>query len=73
MRERERRNEEGLFDTRPGGGDAGRMGGDAPESETRALQDEAQRLLQVGGAAIQRALSQDSEAFLRATRQRGGQ
>ena len=66
MKERERHDEERLFGGGPGDEDA-------PDPGTQALRDEAQRLLRVGGAAIERALSRDSQEFLRATRQRGGQ
>jgi hypothetical protein len=66
MKERERRDEERLLGDGPGPGDS-------PEPETQALRDEAQRLLRAGSAAIERALSHDSQEFLRATRQRGGQ
>ena len=66
MKERERHDDERLFGDGPGGSDA-------PDPETQALRDEAQRLLRAGSAAIERALSRDSEEFLRATRQRGGQ
>jgi hypothetical protein len=37
------------------------------------LRDEAERLLAAGGDLIERALSQDSTAFLAANRQEGGQ
>lgn len=38
-----------------------------------AARDEAERLFAAGDEAIERALSGDSEAFLAANRQRGGQ
>jgi hypothetical protein len=65
MKERERHDDDRL---RPGG-----AGAESPNPETGQLRDEAQRLLEAGSAAIHRALSSNSEEFLRATRQRGGQ
>lgn len=63
MRERERQHEQGP---QPGGG--------APASDNLvAIGDAVGRLLSAGDAAIERALSADSEAFLRANRQQGGQ
>jgi len=65
MRERERHDDERL---RPDGAGTEETGGQA-----EALRAEAARLLEAGGAAIQAVLSGNSEEFLRATRQRGGQ
>jgi len=49
-------------------------GGGVPESgNLAAIGDAAARLLAAGDAAINRALSSDSDAFLRANRQHGGQ
>jgi hypothetical protein len=60
MRERERQHE---HQPQPGGG--------APANDN--IGDAVGRLLAAGDAAIERALSADSEAFLRANRQQGGQ
>lgn len=38
-----------------------------------AVRDEAERFLRAADRAIERALSGDSEEFLRSTRQQGGQ
>lgn len=68
MRERERpptRRDSGNHDP-PAGGPAD--GGDIDR-----LRGEADRLLDAAEQAIARALSSDSEAFLQANRQRGGQ
>jgi len=63
MRERERQHEERQ-----------QPGGAAPGSDNLgAIGDAVGRLLTAGDAAIERALSSDSEAFLRANRQQGGQ
>jgi hypothetical protein len=55
----------------------GQSPGDNEEASTNKLQmarSEADRLLAAGDDAIQRALSgSDSEAFLRASRQQGGE
>jgi hypothetical protein len=63
MRERERQHEQLP---QPGGGDPG-------NGNLAAIGDTVGRLLAAGDAAIDRALSADSEAFLRANRQQGGQ
>ena len=65
MKARERQHEERE---RSPAGDA-EPGGD----NLAAIGDAAARLLAAGDAAIERALSGDSEAFLRANRQRGGE
>lgn len=52
-----------------GGTGAGGDGGAA----LRAVRQRADDLLAAGDEAIRRALSSDSEAFLRANRQEGGQ
>jgi hypothetical protein len=44
-----------------------------PASNLDRLRSAAERLLVAGDEAIDRALSGDSEAFLRASRQEGGQ
>jgi hypothetical protein len=63
MRERERQQEQ-QPQTRGG----------APQSDSLgAIGDTVGRLLSAGDAAIERALSADSDAFLRANRQQGGQ
>lgn len=63
MKERERDHESAPRGT--GGGPAGEdLGG---------IGDAVSRLLAAGDAAIERALSTDSDAFLRANRQSGGQ
>lgn len=64
MRERERQHDERQ---RPQ--DGGVPGGD----NLGAIGDAAARLVAAGDAAIDRALSGDSDAFLRANRQQGGQ
>lgn len=53
----------------PGDNHATGEGGDSLE----ALRAEGQQFLLAGDEAIRRALSGDSEAFLRANRQRGGE
>jgi len=53
----------------PEGGEAPPTGGNHLGDLHRAGED----LLAAGDAAIRRALSKNSEAFLRANRQRGGQ
>jgi hypothetical protein len=64
MRERERHDDAAA----PGaGGDCGHGG------NLDRLREEAEDLLTAGDEAIRRALSGDSEAFLRANRQQGGQ
>lgn len=63
MRERERQHEQRP---QPGSGDPG-------SDNLGAIGDTVGRLLAAGDAAIDRALSADSEAFLRANRQQGGQ
>jgi len=65
MRERERRSDEQQRHTAGGGAPSG--------SSLDDLGDAAARLLAVGDAAIDRALSSDSDAFLHANRQQGGQ
>ena len=63
MKERERPHEERL-----------QAGGGVPGSDNLgSIGDAAARLLAAGDAAIDRALSNDSDAFLRANRQQGGQ
>jgi len=63
MRERERQ------DDRPPSG-----GGGEPESGLEQARERAERFLAAGDDAIDRALaSSDSEAFLRANRQQGGE
>ena len=47
--------------------------GDAGSGNLTGMRAEAQSLLAAGDAAINRALSRDSEEFLRANRQQGGQ
>ena len=65
MQERERRLEGGSGG--PGGGDGDDGGGLTNAREA------GQDFLAAGDEAIRRALSGDSEAFLRANRQRGGE
>jgi hypothetical protein len=65
MESRERNNE--GMPGGPGGGAAD----DAGDLDRRRADGE--RFLAAGDAAIRRALSGDSEAFLRANRQRGGE
>ncbi|MBD3163167.1 MAG: hypothetical protein GF328_13780 [Candidatus Latescibacteria bacterium] len=48
-------------------------GGNGPGGALEALQRAGQDLLSAGDAAINRALETDSETFLRASRQQGGQ
>jgi hypothetical protein len=50
-------------------------GGETPSDHSRlaGMQQEADQLLRAADDAIARALSGDSEAFLRANRQHGGQ
>jgi hypothetical protein len=66
MRSRIRSNEEGE---RPQPNEGNAAGGENLERARGAAQD----LLAAGGDAIRRALSNDSEAFLTATKQQGGQ
>ncbi len=47
--------------------------GGPAEAGSGELRDMAERLLAAGDDAINRALSADSEAYLSATRQRGGE
>ena len=54
---------------RPAGGSPGNDGDQGLEASRRR----AERLLQASDEVIARALSDDSEKFLRATRQSGGQ
>jgi hypothetical protein len=61
--------ERGREHQQPGGGGGGPPG-DGHLHELRAA---GEHLLSAGDEAIRRALSGDSEAFLRANRQRGGQ
>ncbi len=63
MRERERQHEQRQ---QPAGGTPG-------SDNLGAIGDMVERLLTAGDAAIERALSSDSDAFLRANRQQGGQ
>ena len=65
MEPRERNNEQRRMN---GPGASGGGGGDLD-----ALRAAGQNFLAAGDEAIRRALSGDSEAFLRANRQRGGQ
>jgi len=57
------------FESAPAAAGAGDDGG-AGLNEAR---EAAERFLQAGDRALDRALSQDSEAFLRSSRQEGGQ
>jgi hypothetical protein len=66
MRFRERRNEEKA---RPADSGSAAPGGAGLDQ----LREETERLLAAGDAAIEHALSGDSEKFLAANRQRGGQ
>ena len=67
MDERERLHE-------PHGGSPASTGtGGAGPGALNQLSRDAQRFLAAGDAAINRSLSGDSEAFLRANRQEGGQ
>lgn len=63
MKERERQHEQRQ---QPGGGVPG-------SDNLGAIGDAVGRLLTAGDAAINRALSTDSDAFLRTNRQQGGQ
>jgi hypothetical protein len=65
MDARERRNEAQQTGA---GGDAG-----SDTSELDRARADGERFLSAGEAAIRRALSGDSEGFLRANRQRGGE
>ncbi|MFN0178495.1 MAG: hypothetical protein ACKVZ0_06810 [Gemmatimonadales bacterium] len=56
---------------RPLGGGPGPDEGDG--AGLRQIRQQADALLAAGDEAIRRALSSDSEAFLRANRQEGGQ
>jgi hypothetical protein len=62
MRQKERQ------DTTPPPGGGGEAGGGLDR-----LREQASRFLAAGDEAINRALSSDSEAFLRANRQQGGE
>ena len=64
MRQRERQHE----DAREPQARAG-----TPTDQAADVQARAERLLAAGAAAIERALSADSAAFLTANRQEGGQ
>ena len=64
MRERERQHDDRERPQSVGVPAAGNLG---------AIGDAAARLVAAGDAAIDRALSGDSDAFLRANRQQGGQ
>ena len=55
-----------------GAGDAGGAGG-GPSGNLTAMQQQAAQLLAAGDQAIHQALSGDSEAFLTANKQQGGQ
>ena len=48
-------------------------GGDPPSADLTSLRETAQALARAGSAAIARALSDNSEEFLKANRQEGGQ
>jgi hypothetical protein len=65
MNTRERQNEPGDQHQRA----PGAPGGEGLD----AAREDAERLFAAGDEAIQRALSSDSDAFLAANRQRGGQ
>jgi hypothetical protein len=65
MRERERTSDERQRPAASGGAPDG--------TNLGAIGDAAARLLAAGDAAIDRALSGDSDAFLQANRQQGGQ
>ncbi len=67
MDHRIRRSDE-VLRSAPGEAAEGTGGGNLPE-----LRRQAEQLLSAGDEAIQRALSGDSERFLRANRQQGGQ
>ena len=56
-----------------GGAPAGGGTGSAGTGNLTRLSQEAQRFLAAGDEAVDRTLSGDSEAFLRAHRQEGGQ
>ncbi len=66
MGTRQRRREN---DDRMSGGPGGGPGGEGLE----ATRSQAERLLRAGDDAIQRALSGDSEEFLRSSRQQSGE
>lgn len=53
----------------PGSGDSNQDGGD----QIQQAREQADRLLAAGDDAIRRALSGNSESFLRSSRQLGGQ
>jgi len=55
------------------GHEGGRQGGGEGGDELSELRHQAEEFLAAGDEAIHRALSGDSEAFLRASRQHGGQ
>jgi hypothetical protein len=65
MRFRERRDENDR--ERPSGPDG------QPEDALNEMRDTGEGFLAAGDEAIRKALSSDSEAFLRQNRQRGGQ
>ncbi len=54
-------------------GDGGGVSGDDTDDTLASAREAGERLLVAGDAAITRALSGDSEAFLKASRQEGGQ
>jgi hypothetical protein len=62
---RERQRDERLFGPRGGGPEGG--------GDTEGLEAAAEHFLRQADRAIERALSGDSEAFLRANRQHGGE
>jgi hypothetical protein len=64
---RQRRREDETRNTR----NRRQPGGDGDDFD--AIRGNAERLLSAADRAISRALSDDSEDFLRATRQRGGE
>ena len=68
MRERERI--AGLLEREPG---AATDGPPAPGGQLDAVRQEGERLLAAADEAIRKALSNDSETFLRHSRQEGGQ
>ena len=55
------------------GSAGGGGGGGAPDADLSAARADAQRFYEASRAAIARGLSQDSQAFLDANRQEGGQ
>ncbi len=66
MQERERQR-----DTEHRGPEAGMPGGDP--QRLAATRERAERITSAADEAINRALSRDSEAFVRASRQHGGE